>query len=164
MYSPPNLWRNWRLLLAVGGGSGLSPVAPGTAGTALAWLLYIVLAAFGVPAAALAALGAAMLVAGVPLCTYAERRLAQADDKRIVWDEIAVFFTLLPLLPQQTWHWQLAAFAVFRLLDAGKPFPIGWLDKRLTGGGGIMADDFAAGMLTLALLYGVGFFASFFAG
>ncbi len=51
--------------------------------------------------------------------------------------------------------WALAAFALFRLFDIWKPGPIGWSDKKLTGGTGIMMDDVLAGILTTAILHGV---------
>lgn len=156
MTSPDlRLLSDWRLLLALGGGSGLLPKAPGTAGTALALLLYLAAAA-ALPHWALLAAAAAMLAAGVALCGHAERVLASLDDRRIVWDEIAAFFALLAVLPQ-AWQWQAAAFAVFRLLDALKPFPIGWIDKKIKGGAGIMADDVAAAAATAALLHGLHF-------
>ncbi len=57
-----------------------------------------------------------------------------------------------PALPLDLW-WYAAAFALFRLFDIAKPWPIGWLDQNLHGGGGIMADDLAAGLVAGALAY-----------
>lgn len=147
---PRHWWRDWRLLLALGGGSGIFPRAPGTAATALAWALYQAAALLPLPA--LAALVVVMLAAGAPLCNHAERALRCKDDGRIVWDEIAAFFAVLLLLPA-AWQWQAAGFALFRLLDSAKPFPISWLDKNIKGGIGIMLDDIAAAAVTLALLH-----------
>ena len=50
------------------------------------------------------------------------------------------------------WTWWLAAFVLFRLFDALKPPPVGWFDKNLHGGLGIMADDMAAAVMTLIVL------------
>jgi phosphatidylglycerophosphatase A len=41
---------------------------------------------------------------------------------------------------------------LFRLFDILKPFPIGWVDKRVGGGWGIMLDDVIAGVLANGLL------------
>ena len=49
----------------------------------------------------------------------------------------------------------MAALLLFRWFDICKPGPIGWLDRRLKGGWGIMLDDVAAGVLTLAVLQAV---------
>ena len=151
---PPSLLRDWRLLLACGGGSGYAPKAPGTAATLLAWGLYAALAQW-LPLPALVGIGVLMLAVGAPLCSYAERTLQRKDDSRIVWDEIAAFFALLPLLPQMPtgWHWQVAAFALFRLLDIAKPFPISWVDRKVKGGIGIMADDVAAAAGALVVVH-----------
>ena len=92
-----------------------------------------------------------MIALGVPICEHANRRLSTHDDGRIIWDEIAAFFLVLTLIPSAP-HWQLTAFILFRLLDTLKPFPINWLDRKIKGGWGIMADDIAAALLTILLI------------
>lgn len=86
------------------------------------------------------------------------------DDGRIVWDEFAgQWLTLLPLVPLIEWNlaallWLAVGFALFRLFDIAKPWPIGYLDKKVHGGVGIMLDDMVAGVFAaavLALLRGV---------
>ena len=47
----------------------------------------------------------------------------------------------------------LLAFGLFRFFDILKPGPIRWLDARLDGGVGIMADDLLAGVFAAAILY-----------
>lgn len=139
-----------RLGLALGGGAGLAPKAPGTAGSLLALPLYY-LAAWGLPAAGVWILALVMLAAGPAICAHGERALNSADDGRIVWDEIAAFFVVLVVLPA-AWPWQLAAFIIFRLLDTLKPFPISWVDKKVKGGWGIMLDDLLAAAVTIAIV------------
>ena len=56
---------------------------------------------------------------------------------------------LVPLEPA----WLLLAFGLFRLFDILKPWPIGWLDRNLKGGLGIMVDDVAAGLVACALVH-----------
>lgn len=149
-------------LLAFGFGSGLVPKAPGTFGSLLALLFFPALALLSLPA-----YGAVLViasVAGVAICGHAARALDVHDDGRIVWDEFAgQWIALLPLVPVLHWGiaellWLAAGFGLFRLFDIAKPWPIGYLDRKVHGGLGIMVDDLVAGVfaaLVLALLRGV---------
>lgn len=136
---------------SLGLGSGLFPVAPGTAGSILAWPLYWLLreqfsfAAFGV-------LIAACFAAGVWMCGLTGRALGVSDHGAIVWDEIVAVWLVMWLVPQ-TWLWQLAALAVFRLFDILKPWPIRVADKRFKNGFGVMFDDLLAALFSLAVLW-----------
>ncbi len=68
------------------------------------------------------------------------------DRSEIVIDEVAGFLITMALVPI---HWKSIAlgFILFRFLDILKPGPIGWLDKNLKGGAGVMADDIVAGII-----------------
>jgi len=57
--------------------------------------------------------------------------------------------TVIPV----SWAWALVGFLFFRLFDIWKPWPIGWIDKNIGGGLGIMLDDLAAGALTWIFLF-----------
>jgi phosphatidylglycerophosphatase A len=142
-------WRKPSQILAFGLGAGASPVAPGTAGSLVGLALYWPLA--GLPLAAYAAVLAVLALVGIALCGRASRDLGVEDHPGIVWDEITGMLIGTAGLPLE-WPWLLAAFAVFRLLDILKPWPISWLDRRITGGLGIMLDDIAAGIATLAVM------------
>lgn len=149
------LSRPWRLV-ALGFGSGLSPVAPGTAGSLFGWASYVLLAGV-LPDAAWPPLLLVAFVAGVPVCAEAARALRTDDPSPVVWDEIAAIWLVLWALqpaPGQAASWwvQLAGFAAFRLFDAVKRGPVGWVDRRVKGGTGIMLDDLVAAGLTLALV------------
>lgn len=141
-------------LLALGFGLGLAPRAPGTFGTLAALPLVAVL--YPAPAwLGLLAVAAAVL-AGVAICGRAADDAGVHDHPAIVWDEVAGYLVAtLPLILGGVWlHPVLDAavlFLLFRLLDAVKPGPIGWLDRRLHGGLGIMADDVAAGAVAAVL-------------
>ncbi|HCP04044.1 MAG TPA: phosphatidylglycerophosphatase A, partial [Pseudomonas sp.] len=50
------------------------------------------------------------------------------------------------------WPWLLAGFALFRLFDIWKPWPIRWVDRQVGGGFGIMLDDIIAGFMALLVL------------
>jgi len=67
------------------------------------------------------------------------------DHGGIVWDEFVGFWITMILVPL-TWYWVLAGFIAFRVFDIFKPFPIGWLDRKIGGGLGIMIDDVIAGL------------------
>jgi phosphatidylglycerophosphatase A len=147
---PAALLRSPFQMLAFGFGSGLSPRAPGTAGSVAAlapYLLLVQLPPWGyLLAVALAAL------AGVVICARASRELGVHDHPGIVWDEFVGQWLALAALPVEP-LWIGLGFVAFRLLDIAKPWPIGWLDRRVGGGIGIMIDDIAAGALACGLLH-----------
>ena len=136
-------------LLALGFGVGLVPVAPGTAATAAAglagwWLIPL-------PLPARAALVAVLALAGIWICGESSRRLEARDHPAVVWDEIVGFLAVTLVLPAQPLWWA-AAFVLFRLFDIAKPWPVGYLDRRVGGGLGIMLDDLAAAGMAVACL------------
>jgi phosphatidylglycerophosphatase A len=137
-------------LIALGFGSGLSPIAPGTAGTLWAWVTFILLNLFlsewqwGV----VIALG---FLIGCWACSKTGADLGAADHGAMVWDEIIAFWLILLLIPS-SFGWQLAAFVAFRFFDAVKPPPVSWADRHFKGGFGVMFDDLVAAAMTLFLL------------
>ena len=149
----PGLLRDPVHLLALGFGAGLVPVAPGTAGTVVGVLIDPLLRPLGLELRILVV--AVMAVAGVWICGASARRLGVHDHPAIVWDEIVGYLALMLLLPAG-WTWALLGFAVFRLFDIWKPWPIRQLDHAVGGGLGIMLDDIAAaawGALVLAAVF-----------
>jgi phosphatidylglycerophosphatase A len=150
---------DWRFLLAhpahflaFGFGAGLSPRAPGTFGTLVAFPLYFLFLQW--PTAWMWAVIAAMLLAGPWICGRAGRALGVPDHGGIVWDEIAAFLMVLPFAPPDLYGY-LSAFALFRLFDIWKPFPIGWLDAQVKGGLGVMLDDVLAAIYAILCLVAV---------
>lgn len=143
-------------LLATGFGSGLSPVVPGTMGTLASVPFYLLLVQL--PLVAYLILVAIACVVGVKICQTASDDMGVHDHGSIVWDEFAGFWitmSLVPIMgiPVTEWKWPLAGFVLFRFFDMVKPWPIGWLDKRVHGGLGIMIDDIVAGVMGAASLY-----------
>ena len=136
--------------LAFGFGSGLSPRAPGTAGTVVALLLYLWMADWPLLFYSVFLLLAA--VVGVFLCGESSRQLGVHDHPGIVWDEFVGFWLTMWAVPAQ-WTWIVLGFVVFRVLDIVKPWPIGFLDKNFEGGIGIMLDDIVAGLMACATLH-----------
>jgi phosphatidylglycerophosphatase A len=143
-------------VIALGFGSGLSPVAPGTCGTLWAWLAYAVMQMWLGPVA-LGAVILASLAVGWWACAVAATHLRSPDPGHIVWDEVVSFWLVLWLLMPAGFGAQLAAFVLFRLLDMFKPGPIGWADGVFTGFGwraglGVLLDDLVAAFCTLFLI------------
>jgi phosphatidylglycerophosphatase A len=136
--------------IAFGFGAGLSPVAPGTAGTLLAWVAAWALAPL-LPPAGVLGLGAAAFLLGIWACGVTGRHLGVADHGGMVWDEIAAFLMVLALVPREL-AWQLAAFAAFRFFDIVKPQPVRYFDRRYGGGFGVMIDDLVAAGYTVLVL------------
>ncbi len=140
--------RGWpqRLVLALGTGfgAGCTPRAPGTAGSVVGLGAGLGLAASPLDLPAIAAITGAVCIAGVPICAASARWLGAPDPPAVVWDEIAGMLIAVLALPRG-WYWWLVAFALFRAFDVLKPWPIGWLDRRVRGGAGIMVDDIIAG-------------------
>lgn len=143
--------------LAFGFGTGLAPRAPGTFGTLAAlpiWYLFAQLPLWGY------LLGTTLVIATGPfICGRTSRDLGVHDHSGIVWDEIAGFLLTMLLVPVG-WLNVAAGFLLFRFFDIIKPWPIGWLDKHVHGGTGIMLDDLLAavyaGILLHLLIYFVG--------
>lgn len=147
--APKPLADSATLFLAQGFGTGRAPFAPGTLGTVPGVGLYLVLAPL--PLAIYAGIVALLAVGGIALCARAVRILGQDDPPSVVWDEIVGVLIALTGSPASLWA-ALAGFAVFRLFDIWKPGPIGWIDRRLRSGLGIMLDDVLAGFAALAAL------------
>ena len=129
------------VLLATCGGIGYVPVAPGTAGSLAGLVCYGLVRLGGAEWLQLGLL-VAVVGAGVWSCTVAERHFGRTDPGAIVIDEVAGMLLTLLWVPV-TWAGAVAGFALFRLFDVVKPFPVR-RTERLRGGWGVMADDLAA--------------------
>ena len=136
--------------IALGFGSGLAPVGPGTAGTLVAWPVGWYLGDVVAPSVLLAILAAAF-IAGIWACELTGRHLGVSDHSAMVWDEIVAFLLILTIVPRDL-SCQAAAFVLFRAFDIAKPPPIDWFERRLRGGFGVMFDDLLAAGYTLVCL------------
>jgi len=144
--------RNPVHLLAFGFGSGLSPKAPGTAGTLVALLLYLPLSQLSFWSYLLVVVAA--VIVGIWLCGATSRDLGVHDHGGIVWDEFAGFWITMIAAPSGL-VWVLLGFVLFRLLDILKPWPIKWVDAHVHGGLGIMLDDVLAGIMAALCLQAI---------
>ena len=151
--SAPQAW-NWRdpaQLLGAGFGLGMLPVAPGTwaslAALPAAWLIAGAAGRVGLALAALA-----VFVVGVWAAGACIRKLDDQDPSRVVIDEIAgQWLTLLAVEPGLL-HYAVG-FVLFRAFDILKPWPVGWADRRVKGGLGVMLDDALAAAYAGVILY-----------
>lgn len=143
-------------LLATGFGSGLSPFIPGTMGTLAAVPFFLLLAQL--PFSAYVIVVLISCVIGIQICQVTSADMKVHDHGSIVWDEFAGFWITMSIVPALNiplteWKWLLTGFILFRFFDMVKPWPIGWLDKRVHGGLGIMVDDIVAGVMAGVALF-----------
>lgn len=137
--------------IACGFGSGLTPKAQGTFGSLAALLPWLLMRELSVPA--WLTIIVVSFAIGVWACDVAGRILGVADHRSLVWDEfVGLWITLLPALAAPWWA-IVAGFALFRLFDVWKPWPIAWFDRRVKGGFGVMLDDVIAGLFAGVVLF-----------
>jgi len=154
--------KNYRFLLthpagwlATGFGAGLSPIAPGTVGSAAALMPWFFLCDLSWPIYLLI-ISLAFLV-GVWASGVIIQRTGIDDPGVIVWDEFVGQWMALAFIPR-TGYWVLAGFCLFRLFDIWKPWPVSWADRSIKGGLGVMLDDIIAGFYAACVLQGFCFF------
>ncbi len=143
-------------MIALGFGSGLPRIAPGTVGTLWAWLAYLVLAQW-LDKTQIGWVIAASIPVGWWACTVTAQHMRVADPGHIVWDEVVAMWIILWLCTPLGFWGQLVCFALFRFFDAVKPQPVKWADRLFKGfgprgGWGIMWDDLVAAFCTLLVI------------
>jgi len=148
--------------IALGFGSGLPRVAPGTVGTLWAWAAFTVMQLWFTPAT-IGWIILASLPVGWWACSVTARDMGVADPGSIVWDEVVAFWIVLWLVtPAGLWA-QAIAFGLFRFFDAAKPGPVAWADglfkqrdaaevRWWRAGFGIILDDLVAAFCTLLVI------------
>lgn len=137
--------------LAVGLGSGMSPIMPGTMGSLIAiplWLLFC-----GLTPPLYWILIVVAFVFGCFLCHKTSEDTNTHDSGHIVWDEFVGMWITLFFIPYVSLFWIVVAFVAFRLFDVVKPWPIRWFDQKVSGGFGIMIDDVIAAIFSSIVVY-----------
>jgi len=142
-------WGDPVQVLAFGFGAGLAPKAPGTAGTLVGIPVCLLLQPLGLVWYLL--LTGLLFFLGIAICGRTSNALGVADHPAIVWDELVGYLITMVGAPVG-WIPLLLGFFWFRLFDIWKPWPIGWIDRQVHGGIGIMLDDALAGVFALAAL------------
>jgi len=143
------LWRRPAHLIALGFGSGLAPIAPGTFGTLLAIPFDAGLRAYASDATHIAAI-ALLFALGAWAAQVTGRDLGVADHGSIVIDEVVAFLLVLYFVGADPLR-QAIAFLLFRVFDIVKPPPIRQVDQALKNGIGVMLDDLLAAAYTLVV-------------
>ena len=135
--------------LARGFGAGCSPVAPGTVGTAVAVPLVCLQLVLSTEVFLVFVL--VFVLGAVYVAAVADKQMDETDDPSIVVDEMAGFLIAMAYVPLTPWS-LLGGFVLFRALDIFKPPPINTVERKFSGGLGIVGDDLVAGLMTNALL------------
>lgn len=135
--------------IATGFYSGYSPVAPGTAGSLVGILIYLlIIISLQLSSISYLLLVISILLIGIWVSEKAEYIFKRKDSQKIVIDEIAGILISLFMLPHEFWI-VLSGFIIFRIIDTSKPF---YMLERLPNGFGVMMDDVAAGIATNLIL------------
>ncbi|MBN2103983.1 phosphatidylglycerophosphatase A [bacterium] len=141
-------------IVATGLYSGYSPLAPGTAGSALGLLIFMLIPGFRNWILLSACI--IFFLIGVWSATQVEKMENKKDASIIVIDEIVGMWIALLFIPvSMNWIWWMGAFVLFRIYDVIKPFPAG-KSQELPSGWGVMVDDVWAGFyanVTLEIVY-----------
>jgi phosphatidylglycerophosphatase A len=150
--------------IALGFGSGLSRIAPGTSGTLWAWVTFIALSPWMNDLAWSVLIGVSLAL-GWWASTVTARHMNVLDPGSIVWDEVVAFWLVLWLTMPTGLVGQVMAFGLFRFFDAVKPGPVGWADALFhnvdpstdpaawrKAGFGIMLDDLVAAGCTVLVI------------
>jgi phosphatidylglycerophosphatase A len=137
------------IAIATGCYVGKLPKAPGTWGSAAAFVPWFFIREFSLPI--YLTIIAALFIVGFFAAGSAEKIMDQPDPGCIVIDEIVGMLIALTFVPDQPAAW-LLAFILFRIFDIWKPFPVSWFDRHIHGGLGIMLDDVMAGVYALVCL------------
>lgn len=146
---PDEFLKNPIHLLALGFGTGCAPKMPGTIGTLVGVLFYLPMVYLSWPIYIGATI--VLFLLGIWLCEVTANDLGVHDHGGIVWDEIVGFLITMIAVPPD-WRFVVLGFVLFRLFDIWKPWPISWLDSKISGGLGIMVDDVLAAIYALIIL------------
>ncbi len=147
--------RNPTHFLAFGFGSGLAPKMPGTFGTIAAIPLMLVASTYA-SLTTYIAVTAVICILGIWICGKTAQDMRVHDDSSIVWDEVAGMFITMIAIDISLLS-VVIGFALFRLFDIAKPWPISLVDKKWHGGTGIMVDDILAGLASLAVMHALAY-------
>ena len=137
------------MIIATGFYSGYLPKAPGTWGSLVGLLLFFLLHTLSLEI--YLAVVAGIFLVGTFAAGEAEKIMDHQDPGLVVIDEIVGMLVTMIAIPATPLAMALG-FALFRIFDIWKPFPVGFVDQRLHGGLGIMLDDIVAGIYSLIIL------------
>jgi len=137
------------MFIATGAYSGYLPKAPGTWGSAVGVLIWLVIGRMELHSYLMVV--GVLFIVGVCCAGAAEKIIDRCDPRPVVIDEIIgqlIALTAVPFHPVVV----ISGFLLFRFFDILKPFPANWIDRHLHGGLGIVLDDVVAGLYAWLLL------------
>lgn len=146
---PDSIWQKPSHFIAFGFGSGAIPFAPGTFGTLIAIPFYLALCSL--PLAVYITLVALIAVASMWLCERVSREIHIHDHQGMCLDEIVGYLVTMTGAPHGI-TWIILGFIFFRIFDIWKPWPIDYIDKKVSGGFGMILDDVLAGIYSIIFL------------
>ncbi|OGT39770.1 MAG: phosphatidylglycerophosphatase [Gammaproteobacteria bacterium RIFCSPHIGHO2_12_FULL_38_14] len=140
---PEKIFQDPFYFIAFGLGSGAIPFAPGTFGTLFAIPFYLLLQALPLHFYFLFVI--IFIVFSMWVCDRVSKEIKIHDHPGMTIDEFAGFFVTMISAPRGA-LWVVLGFVLFRLFDVTKPWPIRFIDQKVSGGLGIVLDDVLAGV------------------
>ena len=151
------IFSNPSLLLATGFGIGLIPVAPGTFGSILGIVLFLVLTHLNLPIFWFSLLILILYFFSYLAVQSALKIIKRSDPGEIVIDEVLGMMLVMMTIPPDP-KWAFLAFILFRIFDILKPWPINQVDSKLKNALGVMLDDFIAALYAGIVIVGIRLF------
>ncbi len=142
-------------------GVGLLPFAPGTWGSLFGLILFFYTNIYlSINVQFFYLLLLAIILVTILVCYFATKELGdnEKDQKSIVIDELAgVWIAFIPVsgivMMQDFLTYSILAFLAFRVFDIWKPYPIGFIDKKIKNHIGIVLDDLVAGLYAAIIIW-----------
>ncbi|SVD20598.1 uncharacterized protein METZ01_LOCUS373452 [marine metagenome] len=151
------IFSNPSLCLATGFGIGLLPIAPGTYGSILGMVLFLILAHLYLPLSWLILFIFILYFISYFAVQSALKIIKKPDPGEIVIDEVLGMMLVMIVVPQDP-KWALLAFILFRTFDIFKPWPINKVDRKLKNALGVILDDFLAAVYSGIIIVGIRLF------
>ena len=142
--------RHFIKFFATGCYAGKIPVAPGTAGTIVGVLLYLLIRPL--PHLIYLVTTIAFIFFAAWVATQAQGIYGEQDPQQVVIDEIAGFLVTMAF-HKLDYSLVFGGFILFRAFDIVKPFPIRWIERHYLSGWGVVLDDVAAGIYANVALW-----------
>ena len=151
------VFSNPSLFLATGFGIGLLPIAPGTFGSILGIILFLVLAYLNLPVFWLSLIILIFYVFSYLAVQSTLKIIKRSDPGEIVIDEVLGMMLVMMTIPLDL-KWVFLAFILFRIFDIFMPWPINQVDSKLKNALGVMLDDFIAALYAVIVIMVIRFF------
>jgi len=148
------VFSNPSLFLVTGFGIGLLPIAPGTYGSILGMLLFLILAHLYLPILWLSLIITILYLVSYLAVQSALKIIQRPDPGEIVIDEVLGMMVVMMMIPPDP-KWAFLAFILFRLFDIFKPWPINVVDSKLKNALGVILDDFLAALYAGIIIVGI---------